>query len=109
MASRSLDFPQRKKKSQKLQWAKVRTMEMEEAGRGRRRRGATRLELWASTIHKSYSPSMGVGHVDWSGTNLRTRWDENLHQKWMTKHVAHTIILFFEQILIIQLRFGVKT
>jgi hypothetical protein len=84
-------------------------MEMEEAGRGRRRRGATRLELWAGTIHQSYSPSMGVGHVDWSGTNLRTRWDENLHQKWMKKHVAHTIILFFEQILIIQLRFGVKT
>jgi len=58
---------------------------------------------------QSYSPSMGVGHVDWSATNLRTRWDENLHQKWMTKHVAHTIILFFEKILIIQLRFGVKT
>jgi hypothetical protein len=29
-------------------------MEMEEAGRGRRRRGATRLELWAGTIHQSY-------------------------------------------------------
>jgi hypothetical protein len=27
----------------------------------------------------------------------------------MKKYVAHTIILFFEQILIIQLRFGVKT
>jgi hypothetical protein len=53
MASRSLDFPQQeKKKARNCNRQKERTMEMEEAARGRRRRrGATRLELWAGTIH----------------------------------------------------------